>query len=506
MAPRALALISTGLVAAFVFIPLSAVFWRAGGSVALGEAELSAIRFTVWQAFFSALISCLLAIPAARALARRRFFGRETLITLLGAPFILPTIVAILGLLAVFGREGIFNQALLWLGLPRIHIYGLHGVILAHVFFNLPLAIRLLLQGWQSIPAERFRAAAQLGFTTRTLFRVLEWPMLRQSLPGAFLVIFVICLSSFAVALTLGGGPKSTTVELAIYQAFRFDFDLGKAATLALIQLVLVGIASIGTLRLIQTHVADPGHGRPPERWDSKVAHIRIIDATVLILVAGFLMLPILSIVWNGMGSLHYLPASVWMAAGNSLMIAQASTVICISLALPLATGKLGQSISLLGFALSPLVLGTGLFLLIQPFASPFSYSLVVTCLVNALMGLPFAVRAIAPVYAKAQADFSRSAEMLGLRGFARWRWVILPCLRRPIGFAAGLTAALSMGDLGVIVLFADPERATLPLQMYRLMSAYQMDTAAAAALLLLILSLGLFWLFDKGGRYGSSC
>jgi thiamine transport system permease protein len=57
------------------------------------------------------------------------------------------------------------------------------------------------------------------------------------------------------------------------------------------------------------------------------------------------------------------------------------------------------------------------------------------------------------------------------------------------------------MGDLGVIALFADPSGATLPLQLYRLMAAYRMDEAASAGLLLLLLSLSLFWLFDRGGR-----
>ena len=92
-------------------------------------------------------------------------------------------------------------------------------------------------------------------------------------------------------------------------------------------------------------------------------------------------------------------------------------------------------------------------------------------------------------------------ADALGLRGWARMRWLVLPRLRNSLGFAAGLTAALSMGDLGVVVLFADPQLATLPLQMYRLMAAYQMEAAQGAAFLLLILSLGLFWAFDRGGR-----
>ena len=87
----------------------------------------------------SATLSCLLAIPVARALARRQFRGRGLLVTLLGAPFLLPVIVAVLGLLAVFGRNGVLNGVLDALGLPAVSIYGFHGVVLAHVFFNLPL-------------------------------------------------------------------------------------------------------------------------------------------------------------------------------------------------------------------------------------------------------------------------------------------------------------------------------------------------------------------------------
>ena len=91
--------------------------------------------------------------------------------------------------------------------------------------------------------------------------------------------------------------------------------------------------------------------------------------------------------------------------------------------------------------------------------------------------------------------------------------WGVGPVFLLPTGgsdlgadqFAAGLTAALSMGDLGVIALFADPDRATLPLKVYQLMGAYRMEQAAGGALLLLLLSLGLFWIFDRGGRVGSA-
>ena len=66
-----------------------------------------------------------------------------------------------------------------------------------------------------------------------------------QVVPGALAGIFLICLTSFAVALTLGGGPAATTVELAIYQAFLYEFDLACMAQLALVQMGVGAVALV---------------------------------------------------------------------------------------------------------------------------------------------------------------------------------------------------------------------------------------------------------------------
>ena len=142
--------------------------------------------------------------------------------------------------------------------------------------------------------------------------------------------------------------------------------------------------------------------------------------------------------------------------------------------------------------------------MIVRPYVNPFDVALGVTLCVNALMSLPFALRILRPEVQAIEQNFSRLSAALGLGAWGRFRWVILPRLRRPLGFAAGLTAALSMGDLGVIALFGDAERATLPLKLYQLMGSYRMEQAAAAALLLLLLSLSMFWLFDRIGRNGA--
>lgn len=505
---RNIGITAAGFTVAVVLAACVGIATRAEVTAGFAPGDWAAIRFTVVQALLSAFFSVLLAVPLARALARRRFFGHGLLVMFLGVPFILPVIVAVIGLLAVFGRNGWLNTALGAVGLPEVSIYGLHGVVLAHVFFNLPLATRLILQGWQAVPAERFRLAAQLGLTPRAVARTLEWPILRQIVPGAFALIFVICLTSFAVALTLGGGPKSTTIELAIYQTFRYDFDLARAAMLSGVQLVLAGGAAVLALSIMPQVVLGGGLDRVAQRWDARGGLQRLGDAVVIVLGAGFLLLPLGAVVGRGLLGLGQMPGTVWQAAGISLQVAVVSVLVLLLIALPMA-GWIAQrrsggveAIGLIGLSFSPLMIGTGWFILLNPVVDPISLALPVTALVNALMALPFALRIMVPRLRDTLQQFGRLSESLSMRGWPLWRWVILPRLQPQIGFAAGLTGALSIGDLGVIALFADPDRATLPLQMYRLMGAYRMEAAAGAALLLLVLALAVFWVCDKGGRW----
>lgn len=493
------------LVALLTLLPILAVALRAGG-LSLSGPDLAALRFTLTQAALSALISVLLAVPVARALARRRFPGRDLLISLMGAPFLLPAIVAVMALITLFGRSGTLNSGLALLGLPPLQIYGLQGVVLAHVFLNLPLAVRMILQAWAAVPAERFRLAESLGFAPRDIRRHIEAPLLRETLPGALATIFAICLTSFAVALTLGGGPRATTLELAIYQALRFEFDLGRAAGLALVQTGLGAAAALLAWRLTRSTGFGAGLDRrialsPPQGWR------KAADAAVLSLASAFLLLPLCALVIRAAPGLTELPASVWQASLRSLIMALLSALLAVSIGLSLALSvarggpRWIELAAVLPLATSGLVLGTGLFLLLRPLTAPTSLALPLTLLVNALMALPFIYRLLLPEARALEADYGRLAAALDLRGFARLRLLTLPRLARPLGFSAGLASAFAMGDLGVIALFATDRAVTLPLLVQQLTSAYRTEAASGAALVLVGLSFALFRIFDAGGR-----
>jgi thiamine transport system permease protein len=474
---------------------------------AFKPADWAALRFTVLQAALSAGVSVLLAVPVARALFRRRFRGRGLLIRLMAAPFVLPVVVAVLGIVTVFGRAGPVNALLDVLGLPAISIFGLQGVVLANVFFNLPLATRMLLHGWQAIPAERFRLAASLGMPPASQFRHLEAPMLRAQMPAIALVIFLICLASFAIALTLGGGPRASTIELAIYQALHFDFDLGRAALLAFVQFLLCAAVTLAASRLTLPEGFGAGLGRSAD-LPAPAGWRRGADVAMLAVVVVFLAMPVLAVILKGLPGMVNLPPGLAQAALNSVWVAAVSALLASLAALTLVLAQARRPrawlelSAMLPLAASSLVLGVGLFLMLRPFVAPQTLALPVTMLVNATLTLPYLYRLLLPEARQLQTDYGQLAASLGLQGAARLRYLTLPRLARPLGYGAGLAAALSMGDLGVIALFAGDGGATLPLFVQRLIGAYRMGQAAAASLILVALSYALFWAFDRIGQH----
>jgi thiamine transport system permease protein len=102
--------------------------------------------------------------------------------------------------------------------------YGLQGILLAHVFFNMPMATRLLLQALENIPASSGNCRPA-WHARLVLLPPRRMAVAAPAIPAVAALIFMLCFASFATVLSLGGGPQATTIELAIYQALSFDYD-----------------------------------------------------------------------------------------------------------------------------------------------------------------------------------------------------------------------------------------------------------------------------------------
>lgn len=468
----------------------------------------SVLSFTLWQAFLSTLLSVGIALPVASALARQPDFpGRIWLIRLMAVPMGLPVLIGALGLIGIFGRSGIINDVLTGLGLSQpISIYGLTGILVAHVFFNLPLATRLMLSALERVPAEYWRMSASLGFSPLSTFRFIEWPVLARVIPGAAGLIFMLCVTSFTLVLIFGGGPAATTIEVAIYQALRFDFDPERAVSLALLQITVTGVILLGLSLLPAASDTGVTTGRAFPRFDGRRPLIRAADGILLLLVTMFLILPLGQVIVSGLQAdlLRLLSQDAFQqAARTSLCVALAAGLIATLLAYGTVAARAEitaariahpgnrllslalASVSSLVLLVPTSVLATGWFLALRPRGEIASFAPFVVIGINALMALPFAVRVLEPAYREHRNRTGRLAESLGLTVAQRLRRIDWPVLKRPLMTALAFAMALSLGDLGAVALFGSENITTLPALIYSRMGSYRSTDADGLALLL---------------------
>ncbi|EMH4163126.1 thiamine/thiamine pyrophosphate ABC transporter permease ThiP [Pluralibacter gergoviae] len=480
------------------------------------------VRFSFWQALLSALLSVIPAIFLARALYRRRFPGRSIVLRLCAMTLILPVLVAVFGILSVYGHQGWLAQLFAAAGWRwTFSPYGLQGILLAHLFFNLPMATRLLLQALEQIPAEQRQLAAQLGMRGVAFFRFVEWPWMRRQLPAIAALIFMLCFASFATVLALGGGPQATTIELAIYQALSFDYDPGRAAMLALVQM----ICCLGLMLVSQrlTRSLAPGSTQRA-RWRDPDDRLRsrVSDAVLIALMLALLLPPLLAVVTGGLN--RHLPEVLaqpvlWQAAWTSLRIAVAAGLLSVILTvmllwssrelyarnLPLA----GQGLELSGMiilAMPGIVLATGFFLLLNDTGGLPDSADGIVIFTNALMAIPYALKVLEAPMRDAASRYGMLCASLGLRGFNRLRIVELRALRRPLAQALAFACVLSIGDFGVVALFGNDTFRTLPFYLYQQIGAYRSSDGAVTALLLLAICFLLFTVIEKlPGRHAKT-
>ncbi|WP_105374662.1 thiamine/thiamine pyrophosphate ABC transporter permease ThiP [Neorhizobium huautlense] len=522
-------LTSFASIALFVAIAVVALLsWDADGaqSRVFTAYTWRILRFTLWQAMLSTLLSVGLALPVALALARRPDFPCRTwIVRLLALPMGLPVLIGALGLIGIWGRQGLINGLLLTLGLDQpISIYGLSGILLAHMFFNLPLATRLLLAALERQPAEYWLLSASLGMKPLSVFRFVEWPAVKNVIPGIGALVFMLCATSFTLVLLLGGGPAATTLEVAIYQSLRFDFDPPRAVALALLQIVITGVILLAMALLPAPDDQGAASGRTSRRFDGQALSVRLWDSFAILAATVFLIMPLASILAAG------LRANLWNLASSAAFLAAAWTSFSIALSAGLLTIVTSLAMiagreavadmkkpaaSARGFAamlagtsslvllVPPVVLGTGWFLVLQPLGDVGRFAPLLVAVINMLMALPFVMRVLEPAIETHRQRTARLSASLGLSGPSRLWHIDLPVLLKPLATALSFAMALSLGDLGAVALFGSNDLVTLPWLVYSRLSSYRTNDADGLALMLGIICL-LLTILGTTGRRGA--
>jgi len=259
--------IIVALLALFVFFPIlklgSAAFVGPDGSFAMGEFATRLLAPELWRlncfrgtgrcgvvintvvlGVLAALFSTLLGLALAMLVARTNFRLKSLLRVISILPIITPPFVVGVAIIVLFGRTGVLTQlgADLFDIRPTRWVYGLPGILMAQVLAFAPVTFLVLLGTLEAINPTLEEASTTLGARPMKTFRTVTWPLLRPGLAAAFLLAFIESLADFGNPLVLGGGYEvlSTKIFFAVVGA---RYDLGNAATLAMILLALTLVA-----------------------------------------------------------------------------------------------------------------------------------------------------------------------------------------------------------------------------------------------------------------------
>ena len=472
----------------------------------------SILGFSLKQAGLSALLSVLLAWPIARALYYSPNLPfRSSFLSLCILCFVMPAFVLVTGLVVLLGRSGLLAAGL-WEGW---NLYGLQGILIAHVYLNMPFAIRVFYQQMNNIPDTSWKLAAQLKFTAWQRFRWVEWAVVKTAFLRLFGFIAVLCFNSFAVVLIFGGGPQITTLEVAVFQALKYDFNIPDALALSWVQfgmtsLLYVMVSRWGSVNWLSADTAS-------KRWIPQGSSLtKLWNSALYIVVWCVLLMPLLALI-PGIAEMNWQtfnwqslikPTEVSLVLG--LLSATLALVIAYGVLIPLRQSVIDKRPSRqliyewLGIhtLLAPaMVLSVGLYVFLLTRIDLENWGMLFVFLLNAVIIVPFAVQHLRPRLLQFDQQYYRLAESLKLTGWGRFK-VELPWLKGTLLFSFSLVLLFAMGDVAIFAIFGDEDWMTLPWLIYRYAGTYRMAEASLASAILLIICAFIVVYFERSRRH----
>lgn len=339
----------------FILIPLFSLilegFRSSDGSITFNEfwdvlddgRSIRIMIFTLEQALISTAATIILAVPGAYLLNRYRFPGRSVLLSLTTVPFILPPLVLAIGFFTLFGTSGHINsfisdlEVLSGLELPAVDVlYSIKGIVLAHVFLNFPVALRLIYSRFEHLDPDLEKASRSLGSgPLMTFFRVLL-PQMKYTLLASISLVFTFCFLSFGVILVIGGGTNQT-METEIYRQFSGMLDFPRAGIFLLIETVIVAFSTVIYVWASGRSEVDLGYGPSIERSSKRSGRIGKAGLIISIVYSIFMVViiigPLISVVWesfilDGSFSLHFFEQVVSRELDPSMGISPLEAVL----------------------------------------------------------------------------------------------------------------------------------------------------------------------------------
>jgi thiamine transport system permease protein len=519
----ALGMVPATMLVVFYLWPLTNLIGRALGDGDLGGGLRSlatpqiwrVVVFTTWQALASTIGTVVIGLAPAYVVARYRFAGRQFLLGLLTAVFVLPTVVMAAAFIAV---------------MPASLERSVWSILGAHIVFNLAVVVRVVGASWQHLDPKMEAAAATLGAGPVQVLMRVTLPMLRPAIIAAGSIIWLFTFTSFGVVRVLGGAGRAT-LEVEIWRRATQLGDLQAAALLSIAQLIVLAGLVAWSIRM-QRHDSTALSllpARPTRRPAGHAEHLvvySIAGITMAIVAAPMLTMVQHSLrgpsgyslaAWRNLGATEIRPGvrlgiDPWSALAASLQSAVWATVLAVvvgglaALAID-AAGARGRFLDaglMLPLATSAVTIGFGMLI---AFARPpvdWRSAWWLVPVGHALVAVPFVVRTTLSVLASVDPGLRAAAATLGAGPIRAWREVVVPFLWRPLAMSAGIAAAISLGEFGATSLLSRRGTETLPIVIERLLSRtgslLQAQAFALATILALLTTISIL-LIDTAVR-----
>ncbi|MFW6139517.1 MAG: ABC transporter permease [Spirochaetota bacterium] len=508
-------------------------------SILTDKYYLRIILFTIEQAVLSTAASILLGLPGAYLMARYDFRGKSIVKAVTTVPFVLPSIIVVLGFVIFFGNNGTLNRVLMEafnLENPPLKIlYSLKAIILAHTFYNFPLCIRMVSAVWARVNPNMEKAAQSLGARGLKLLRHVTLPQIMPGILTSASLIFIFCFTSFAVILVLGGGPKYSTVEVEVYRLAKVTLNLKEGSALAIVESIFSVMFMYLYIKLQQKMSFAEEVKLEYER--KKLSTLfrtpyGFLAALYLVVVFVLIIAPMLASIrfsllkrsgWGG--ELFYtlewykkvlfeyqvgsLGISYLDVIKNSLFFGLTTVGFSLPLGITIAyfTTRKGsqrygffESLMMLPLGVSSIVMGLGYIKAYQQLPWDITGKWYAIAFAHTIIAYPFVIRSTTAVFRKINPRYIQAAMSLGANRVRTFLRVELPLIRSGIIAGATFAFAISIGEINATIMLYNPRLITMPIAIYRLISSYNYFAAAALGSILMFVCFVVFFIIDKLG------
>ena len=447
----------------------------------LSEYVISITYFTLYQSLFSSFFATIIGCLFAYLLIKHEYIpGINYIINSLSILFVLPTTISIFGILSFYGEF--------------IDIYGFSGILLGHTILNIPLVSRIIFQSLKDISPNERLLAQQMTLNFRALFFAIEWPIIKKNIPSIFVLISFICFVSFTPALILGGSPKYSTLEVAIYQAVIFANDYNNALNFLGIQMSICIVIYILFFRNFKSKNLIIDENKKYLLLNS-FSYKYFFEYFILTAITFLIFSPILFVILKGLNAsiIQVLSSNYfWPALFTTLIISFFSGLLAViltysNLILLNKSNKISELWFYVLIIFSPAIMAIGYYIFFNEILSFDIPNIFIVILINSIFIVPFTYNYLSPSFFRITQEHYDISESINIYGLRRFLIIDFPRLKEPIFTAFCISSILSASDLVIISFFGTNNLSTLTQTIYRLMGSYRMEEAYAVALLLLI-------------------